>query len=231
MFSRWQTCFTLVAGLLLCAAQYFIFSYAPVEETMGQVQKIFYVHLPMAWWALISFFVVFVASAAYLKTHSPIWDRMAGAAAEVGVLFAGLALVTGSVWARAAWNTWWTWDPRLTTALIMWFVYAGYLLLRSSGMEASRRRTVSAVVGIIAFLDVPLVFLSARMWRSIHPAVFASQGGGLEPEMWHAVAASLIAWGAMWAALCLARYRMEAVSDGVDALSARVLTTCARESA
>jgi len=98
-----------------------------------------------------------------------------------------LALVSGSIWGRAAWNVWWTWDPRLTTTLIMWFVYAGYLVLRGAGMAGERRAMVCAVLGVVAFLDVPLVFYSARIWRSVHPAVLASQGGGMEPEMWHTV--------------------------------------------
>jgi len=196
-----------MAALALAAAQWFIWVYAPVEETMGVVQKIFYIHLPMAWWSMISFLVVFVASVLLLVRKDARWDRVAGAACELGVLFSGLALATGSLWGKPIWNVWWTWDPRLTTTLVMWFVYCAYLILRQSGAGGERGPVVRAALGVVAFLDVPLVFLSARKWRSIHPTVFGSQGGGLEPEMVAAVAASIAAMGILWAALLALRSR------------------------
>ena len=115
----------LLGGVAFAACQWLVFAYAPVEATLGMAQKIFYIHLPMSWWALVSFFVVFGSSVAYLWRRNPAADRLAAAAAEVGVLLGGLALVTGMLWARRSWGVWWTWDPRLTTTLIMWFVYAG----------------------------------------------------------------------------------------------------------
>ncbi|MFP4071138.1 MAG: cytochrome c biogenesis protein CcsA [Desulfovibrionales bacterium] len=206
----------IAAIVLMITAQYFIYVYAPLEETMGAVQKIFYSHLPLAWWALASFFVVFASSIVYLLRRESKWDLLAGGAAELGVLMSGLALVTGSVWARAAWNTWWTWDPRLSTTLIMWFVYSGYLVQRMTGSNREQRAMISAVIGIVAFIDVPLVFYSARLWRSIHPAVFASQGGGLEPEMWVAVFVSLAAWGMLWVLLLRIRVRQLRAGERID---------------
>lgn len=208
----------VLAALALAVGQWFIWAYAPVEETMGLVQKIFYIHMPLAWWALMSFFVVFCASIRHLMTRSAASDILAGAAAELGVLLSGLALVSGSIWGRAAWNVWWTWDPRLTTTLIMWFVYAGYLVLRGGGMGGERRAMVCAVLGVVAFLDVPLVFYSARIWRSVHPAVLASQGGGLEPEMWHAVLANLGAFGLLWLTLLAARFGLGRAEERAQAL-------------
>ncbi len=202
----------------LAVGQWFIWSYAPLEETMGVVQKIFYIHMPLAWWALVSFFVVFVASIRHLMKRDAGSDILAGAAAEVGVLMSGLALVSGSIWGRAAWNVWWTWDPRLTTTLIMWFVYAGYLVLRGSGMGGERRALVCAVLGVVAFLDVPLVFYSARIWRSVHPAVLASQGGGLEPEMWRTVLVNLGAFGVLWLTLVLGRFGLGRAEERARAL-------------
>ena len=196
-----------LAAVALCVAQWFIWVYAPVEETMGVVQKIFYIHLPLAWWALGSFFVVFVASVLMLVKKDNRWDRLAGASCELGVLFSGLALITGSLWGKPIWNVWWTWDPRLTTTLIMWFVYSAYLILRQSGAGGERGPVVRAALGVVAFLDVPLVFYSARKWRSIHPTVFGSQGGGLEPEMLTAVLVSIVAVGLFWAALLSLRSR------------------------
>jgi heme exporter protein C len=197
----------LLAAAGLVVSHWFIWSYAPVEATMGIVQKIFYLHLPLAWWALVSFFTVFAASALYLARRDRKYHLLAGAAAEIGVLWSGLALVTGTLWARPIWNAWWTWDPRLTTTLIMWFVYAAYLVLRSSPLGDRRREMVCAVLGVVAFLDVPLVFLSARMWRSIHPTVFGSRGGGLDPEMLTTLFVGLGVWGVLWASMLALRCR------------------------
>lgn len=204
----------------LVAGQWLIWAYAPTEETMGLVQKIFYTHLPLAWWAMFSFFLVFAASGLYLLRRKDSFDLLAGAAAELGVLFSGLALATGSIWARAAWNVWWTWDPRLTTTLIMWFIYAAYLVLRSAPLGGERKAMACAVLGIVGFLDVPLVFYSARMWRSIHPAVLGSQGGGMEPEMWHAALANLGAVGLLWLALLLVRWRQLDAARRIEGLAA-----------
>uniref|UniRef100_A0A7C4AI72 Heme exporter protein C n=1 Tax=Fundidesulfovibrio putealis TaxID=270496 RepID=A0A7C4AI72_9BACT len=202
-----------IAALALAVANWFIWVHAPLEETMGLVQKIFYIHLPMAWWGMISFLAVFVGSVMVLWKKSAFWDRLAGASCEVGVLFSGLALVTGSLWGKPIWNVWWTWDPRLTTTLIMWFVYCAYLLLRQAGVGGERGAVVRAALGVVAFLDVPLVFISARKWRSIHPTVFGQQGGGLEPEMFTAVLVSIAAVGIFWVALV----RLRTLQLGQDA--------------
>lgn len=207
----------LCGGALMAVSQWFIYRIAPVEAQLGVMQKIFYTHLPLAWWSLVSFFVVGAAGAVYLARRAPFWDALAGAAAEIGVTLCTLALVTGSIWARHSWNVWWTWDPRLTTALVLWFLYAGYLVLRRMDLPAERRASLCAVVGIAAFADVPLVFLSARLWRSIHPAVFASKGGGLEPEMLTAVLLSLLSFGIFWAALLSLRASQIRAAQRLDA--------------
>jgi len=219
MRTQWLPLAGLLAGLFIAASQYLIWFYAPVEQTLGPIQKIFYVHMPLAWWALISFFVVFVASALFLWKRLPVWDHLAGAAAELGVLFSGLALVSGSIWAKVSWNVWWTWDPRLSTTLIMWFIYSGYLVLRSMDMNPRRRAVACAVVGIVAFVDVPLVFYSARLWRSIHPAVLAAKGGGLEPEMLRTLFASIAAFALLWLAMLGCRTRQLSARARLDALA------------
>jgi heme exporter protein C len=208
----------VMALIGLAVSQYFIWVYAPLEQTMGVVQKIFYFHLPLAWWALFSFFLVFVASIVFLIKKDPKWDGLAGAAAESGVLLSALALITGSLWGRAAWNTWWTWDPRLTTTLVMWFVYCGYLVLRTAPINEQKRPKICAALGIVAFLDVPLVFFSARLWRSIHPAVFAARGGGLEPEMWHTVIVCIIAWGFLTLSIVGLRWRQIIIGQRISDL-------------
>ncbi len=195
----------ILGALSMATSQWFIFYYAPIEEHMGLVQKIFYIHLPVAWWALISFFVLFIASIAYLRTRLAKWDALAKASAEIGVLLTTLTLITGSIWGKHSWGVWWTWDPRLSTALIMWFIYAAYLLIQGLPMPAMRNANVRAVIGIVAFIDVPLVFFSARLWRSIHPAVFASQGGGLDVDMKITLIICLISFGLIWAGLLVFR--------------------------
>jgi len=192
---------SVAGGLALAACQWLIYAYAPLERTMGLPQKIFYLHLPAAWWAMVSFFVVCAAGIAYLTSRKRIWDNLAAAAAEVGVLLSTLALLTGAVWARHSWGVWWAWDPRLVTTLAMWFLYAGCLVFRQQDMAPERKAAVCATIGIVAFLDVPLVFFSARLWHSLHPAVFAAQGGGLEPEMRLTALACVLAFGLLWAGL------------------------------
>lgn len=216
------TMLAVTAAILMAAGQYAIWVYAPEEATMGLIQKVFYFHLPLAWWAFAAFLGVCVASIMVLLTKRDVWDVWAGVLAEIGVLFCTLALITGSIWGRAAWNAWWTWDPRLSTTLVMWFVYCGYLVLRAGGVGGGQAVRVRAVLGIVAFLDVPLVFVSARLWRSIHPAVFASKGGGLEPEMWTTVWINILAWGILGAVLVLARFQTEALRRRVDAVLARI---------
>lgn len=206
-----------IGGLALSACQWLIYCQAPTEAAMGMIQKIFYLHLPLAWWALFSFFVVFAGSIAYLCKGRQSMDNLCAAAAEVGLLFCGLALITGMIWAKRSWGVWWTWDPRLATTLVMWFIYAAYLVLRGLDIQGGRKSLICAVVGIVAFLDVPLVFFSARIFRSIHPAVFASKEGGLPPEMRIVILACIAALGFLWAALVLLRKNQLDLGNILDA--------------
>jgi len=203
-----------VAALLV--HQYMIWAYAPVAQS-GLVQKIFYMHLPCSWWGLVSFFVVFVSSILFLFKRDDAYDRIAGAAAEIGVVFATLALVSGSIWARAEWGHWWVWDPKLTTSLIMWYVYAGYLVLRSTPMGRDRKMLVCAVLGIVAFLDVPLVFFAAKLWGSAHPDGVARQSSGMAIKMWHTMFTGLIAFGFMWGGILLTRVKQLRQQADLDA--------------
>ena len=210
--------FAVLGGLAMAFCQWLIHVYAPEEQVMGPAQKIFYIHLPLAWWGLISFGVSCAASILYLKTRKQKYDHLSASAVEIGMLFCTLTLATGSIWGRHSWGVWWTWDPRLTTALILWFIYAGCMALRSMPMPESRRAALCSVVAVAGFLDVPLVFFSARLWRSIHPSVFASQGGGLEKEMAVAVIACVLSFFFIWLALLLLRYRQKLLTGRLDAL-------------
>ncbi len=166
---------TLAAMLV---AQWLIFVVAPTEKQMGVVQRIFYFHVPVAWAAFLCFFVVAGASAAYLWKGSATADRLALASAEVGVLFCTLVLVTGPIWARPIWGVWWTWDPRLTMTVILWAIYAGYLMLRAFGGDDASTARYAAVLGIIGVLDIPVIRVSVRLLQGIHPAVLANREGG-----------------------------------------------------
>ncbi len=197
---------TLAVGLL---ALYLAFVYAPEEATMGDVQRIFYFHVGAAWTASLAFFVVFLGGAAYLRTGDRRWDALALSSAEIGVVFTTIALATGSIWAKPAWGTWWTWDPRLTTTTVLWLVYVSYLILRSAVDEPERRARFAAVVGIVGFVDVPIVFVSIRLWRTIHPVLVKSEGFDMAPEMVHALLAALLACTLLYAYLLLVRTTLE----------------------
>src|SRR6266536_6156655 len=185
---------TLVLLPLSMAA---IFLYAPTERVQGHVQRIFYLHLPLAWVAYLAFFIVFLCSLLYLWRSSERWDLLGHAAAEVGVVFTTLVLITGSLWARPIWGTWWSWDARLTTTLVLWFIYVGYLMLRGSVVDDSRAARYAAVLGVVGFLDVPIVHQSVVWWRTLHPGppvVQQDGGAGMPPAMVQVLLVSLVAF-------------------------------------
>lgn len=215
----WLYFFTTISGLGMAFCQYIIYCYAPIEKNLGIVQKIFYIHLPLAWWALINFLIVCIASIGYLKTKKLYWDATSNAAAEIGVVFTSIAIITGAIWGKHAWGVWWSWDPRLTTALILWFLYTAYLLLRQLDLSYERRAILCSILGIIAFLDVPLVFLSARLWRSIHPTIFVSKNGGLEPEMKVTLIISILCFGLFWFCLILIRRKQYIQQQYIDIIA------------
>ncbi|MBB6175408.1 heme exporter protein C [Anoxybacillus tengchongensis] len=184
----------LDAILLACSAVcmfialYMVFIWSPIEVKMGVVQKIFYIHVSSAWVSFLAFFVVFICSLLVIWKSNELAYHIAGASAEIGVVFTAIVLTTGPIWARSAWNTWWTWEPRLTTTLILFFMYIGYLLLRQSDGERNKVARFSSAFGLVAFINVPIVFMAIRWWNSrLHPVVFGDgknqKGGGVEPEM------------------------------------------------
>ena len=159
----------LVTAAALTGAVVLALGWTPTEATMGPVQKIFYLHLPTAVNTFLACLLVFIASIGYLWQRNAWWDDLAAAGASVAVLFCSVVLLTGMTWARGAWGHWWTWSPRLTFSLVLWFLYTVYLMVRASVESRQRRAVISAVYGIVAFLDVPLVYLSARLMPDIHP--------------------------------------------------------------
>jgi len=168
---NWAAVVMMMGGLAM------VFLYAPRERTMGDVQRIFYFHLGSAWVGFFAFFLTMVCGVLYLWKGEERWDVLGSTSAEVGTVFMTMAIVSGSLWARPVWNAWWTWDPRLTISAIQWLLYLAYFMLRAGIEDPGRRARFSAVYGIIAFLTVPLSFLSIRIWRTIHPVVVAGDSG------------------------------------------------------
>src|SRR5213594_3400278 len=186
---------------------------APTESKMGPIQRIFYLHAPAGMVSLLCFFVCFVGNFAYTLKRESKWDWLGVSTAEVGVAFCTVNIITGPIWAHPVWGIWWTWDARLTSTFVLWLVYISYLLLRTLVEEPDRRALFSALFGIFAFIDVPLVFGSIRWWRTQHPqpVVMGGSGSGLEPTMWYVL---LFSWGAMLSLMALlvrARFEFEAV--------------------
>lgn len=200
----------LAALLLLSASGIVSLAVVPPDAVQGQVQRLMYVHVPAAWLAYLAFFVVFVSSVAYLRTKAVRWDRLAHASAEIGVLFTALAIILGSLWGKPVWGVWWTWDPRLTTTAVLLLIYLGYLAVRRLPESPVRRARWAAVVGIVGFLDVPVVHLSVVWWRSLHqPAsVIRLDGPVMAAPMLAALFLAVAAFTALYAYLLLLRLRV-----------------------
>ena len=165
---RTSVLFGVIAIAAVIAAQAFAFMTSPAEGDMGHLQKIMYVHVPAAWMAFISFFIVLVYSVAYLWRRRENDDLVAASAAEVGAIFTGLTLMLGMIWGRPAWGVWWVWDARLTSTLVLFLIFVGYLALRAFVDDASQRARWSAAVGAIGAINVPIVYMSVKWWRTLH---------------------------------------------------------------
>ncbi|PKM82063.1 MAG: cytochrome C assembly protein [Firmicutes bacterium HGW-Firmicutes-14] len=210
------------AFLTVSAALYLIFMWVPNEKIQGPVSKIIYFHVSSAWLAFFAFFVVMVCSIAYLKTKDLKWDIISHVSAEVGVLFTTIVLVTGPIWGRASWNAWWTWDHRLTTTLILWFIYVAYLMIRSAFNEEEKKARFSAIFGIIGFIDVPIVWMSIRWWRTIHPNIVSSGGFAMDPSMVQTLLASLAAFTVLYFYLLEKGIFVQRIRSQVELLKQRI---------
>jgi len=215
----------LYAALLLSMglALFMAFIFAPAERVQAEVYRLLFVHVPSAWLAFAAFGVVAVGSVMYLIRGRSRWDRLAHASAEIGVLFTTLTLVTGSVWGRSVWGVWWQWDPRLTTTLIMWFIYVSYLALRSYIDDPDARRRMSSVLGIVGVVSVPIVWLSVEWWRSVHPTPsVTSPGGGMPREMLTTLLVSVAAFTVFYVALLRQRMQLELAVAELGSLRERL---------
>ncbi len=202
---------------------YLAFVVAPPEATMADRQRIMYFHVASAWNAYLSFLVVFVASIAYLRTGARRWDRTAFCSAELGVFFTSIALVSGMVWGRSVWGKWWVWEPRLTTTLLLWFIYVGYLLLRATGEGDERRARMAAGLGVIGFVDVPIVHMSVKWWNSYHPYVIGLTKVDMVPMMVVALVAAVLTFTVFYVYMLDLRLHMEHLRERTQILKENLL--------
>jgi heme exporter protein C len=201
-----------------------VFFWVPTESTMGVVQRIFYIHVPAWWIAFLGFGLVGLCSAVYLWLGDERLDRAAVTAAEAGMIFTTLGLLTGPLWGRVAWGTWWEWEPRLTLALILWFIYLGYFLVRRSTTNPEQGKRFAAVVGIIGVLDIPLIHVSVTWLRSLHPeavVLSAENPLNLDAPMLATLGVGLLAFTLVFACLFLARYAVAGYEYELDLRDAR----------
>ncbi|MCF7808548.1 MAG: cytochrome c biogenesis protein [Candidatus Marinimicrobia bacterium] len=200
---------------------FLIFAWVPPIKASNPAeqiaQRIFYYHVPSAWIGFLAFFVVFIGSIAYLWKRERKYELLSVASAEIGVLFITLVLLTGPVWAKPVWGIWWTWDARLTSSLVLWLIYVAYLMLRRYLPDGNKRANLSAVVGIIGFIDVPIVYYSIRWWETQHPkAVMASSEGGLAAPMFFVFMFSLAAFTLLYVYFMRVRYKLLVMEDSIN---------------
>ena len=210
-----------LAALLMATLFYLVFMVIPNERTMGFVQKIFYIHVPCAWVAFLAFGVTGYKGLRYLMTHRMDFDREAAASAEVGLVFVSLVLATGPIWARPVWGIWWTWDLRLTTTFVLWLLFLAYMVLRGAVEDRGQRATLSSVVGLIAFLDVPVVYLANRVKASQHPApvMGGNEKSGLSRDFAITFAIGLVAMTIVYVLLYRLRRDLARLEDEIEQIA------------
>ncbi len=216
--SRFDTVLAIALILGMVLALYMALIEAPRERTMGDLQRIFYFHVAAAIAGMTAFAVNFFSCLMYLVRRKRWWDNLALSAAEIGVMFLSMVLVTGPIWAKPAWFVWWTWSPRLTLSLVLCLLYVAYILIRNYIEDPEKKALVSAVFGIVAFADTPLVWFSIRWWRDIHPSPML-ETGGLAPSMRPAFFICMIAFQILLVFLLRRRFYLESVRSEMESLA------------
>jgi len=217
---------SLVLGMLsligMMVSIWMIFLYAPTDAVQGQPQRIFYFHVPVAWLAMLGFGIVTVAGIGYLLKRDERWDWAARASAELGAVFATLTLITGSIWGKTTWGTWWTWDARLTTTLILWFIYIGYLMLRSYMGRTHASARAGAVLAIIGIVDIPIIYESVNWWRTLHPSAEVGVAGALPPSVVLTLMVSLTTFTLLFSFLMIQLYQLQRAQTLAQRLRASI---------
>ena len=217
---------SLVLGALALVGMmisiWMIFLYAPTDAVQGNAQRIFYFHVPMAWIGMLAFVVLTVAGIGYLWKKDERWDWLARASAEVGVVFLTLAIILGSIWGKTIWGTWWTWDPKLTTTLILWFIYIGYLMLLSYMGRTPAAARSAAVLAIIGVVDVPIIYEAVNWWRTLHPPAQIGVAGALPPEVVATLMVSLTSFTLLYCFLMVQLYQLQRMQALAQRLRASI---------
>ncbi|MDK1029058.1 MAG: cytochrome c biogenesis protein CcsA [Anaerolineae bacterium] len=219
----------ILALILLGVSSYLALVFAPTEATMGQVQRIFYFHVATAWVGMLGFIAAGISGIIFLVTRNLKWDRVEVASVEISLVFFFITIVLGSIWARPIWNTWWTWDPRLTTATITELIYIAYFMLRQGIEDPDRRARFGAIYTLIGSVSVPITFMSIRLYRTIHPVVIGTQsaeaqgGFNMTSDMRFAFFFALISFTIIFVDLFWNRIRLGALADKVELLKLKVM--------
>lgn len=220
---QWSDYLGIATFIAIGAALYFAFVFAPTEATMGSIQRIFYFHMGSNAASILSIIIAAVAAALYLRTNDPKYDRVSYACMELGVLFGAISLATGMIWARPVWGTWWTWEARLTSFLILVLVYVAYLMLRMSARDDVTIARIASVFTFIGALDVPFIMLAPRLWKGLHPVIFGTDAGGeftfnITPNMGIALGVCIVAMLMLYFYLLIQRTKLAKLESDVAEL-------------
>ena len=211
----------VVSGILMVVDLYLIFMRAPTDANLGHVQRVLYFHVPLAWIAYLAFFMVSVSSVFYLWKRSPRWDNLAHSSAEIGVIFISLTLATGIIWMKPVWGVWWTWEPRLTTTLILWLIYVAYLMLRAYAPSPNQGARYSAVLGVVGFVAVILNYFAVRLWQGVHPEAVTgplAAAESIDPTMRTVLYFSVLAFTSLFVFFLMERVSLRSAEQALGRL-------------
>ena len=213
--------FLFASAALMALTLYLVYFWVPTERGLGVSQRIFYFHVPLAWLGMLSIVVVGFASAVYLVKGQEKWDSLAYATAELGVLFLSVLLITGVIWNKPTWGVWWTWDARLTTTLILWFIYVAYLMVRAYAPRGSQAARYGAVVALIGVIDAPIIYMATEWWRTAHPDLNIgplAESGGLDDRMGFTLLVAVVTFTVLYIYLAMERHALKRTEVALDEL-------------
>ncbi len=210
----------VASALLMALTLYMVYMWVPTEQNLGVSQRIFYFHVPLGWIGMVSIIVVAVASILHLYTGKQKWDDLAYSTAELGIIFASLILITGAVWGKPVWGVWWTWDAKLTTTLVLWFIYAGYLMVRAYGPAGTQGRRFASVIALIGAIDAPIIYKATDWWRSAHPE--RNVPFDLNEQMALTFLVSLVTFTIIYVYMLMERYSLRRSESDLDELHQRI---------
>ena len=208
------------SALLMALTLYMVYMWVPTEQNLGVSQRIFYFHVPLGWIGMISIMVVAAASIMHLFTGRQKWDDLAYSTAEIGIIFASLILVTGAIWGKPVWGVWWTWDAKLTTTLVLWFIYVGYLMVRAYGPAGTQGKRFASVIALIGAIDAPIIYKATDWWRSAHPE--RNVPSDLNEQMLLTLLVSVLTFTILYVYLLMERYSLRRSESDLDELHQRI---------